>query len=721
MTPPMRVSTLVAVVLLDWAALGLTIGLLPGISASSGWAVLLAAVVLGALGAALRPVAAVLVTRIGWAGVFLGWLLSQAVLVYLALSVTPGLHVTGFWPAFWASWVYGALVSGGLWVVTAGQPEMVTRHLLRVNRRHRRAAAASDVPGVVMIQIDGLSAPLARMAMSTGALPTLNRWLRTGSHTLAEWYAELPATTPASQAGLLHGASAQVPAFRWYEKESGRLIVTNHPRDSALVESRLTDGRGLLADGGVSVSNVFSGDAPTSLLTMSTVGTPRAPGRPARFLGAYLIDPFGLTRSLFLTMGEIVKELYQARRQRLRRVEPRIPRTASYVLLRGLTNVLLRHLNLSLIAEHMMRGAPSIYCDFVDYDEIAHHAGPARPEALASLEGIDSVLATLEELAPAAPRPYHLVVLSDHGQSQGATFLQRYGVALEDLVRQLSAAPGRGVVVAPEDEQAGRARTLRAGLLPKRDDPAGAAPAGTSAGASPNQPGEGTGVAAAASGDGRPELVVAASGNLAMVYLARHPGRMTLEEIGQQHPALLAGLIEHPGIGWVMVRSRGLGPVVLGRAGRRVLTDDRVEGDDPLTGCGPLAAADLCRHDALPHVGDLLINSVVDPQTQEVAAFEELIGCHGGLGGWQNRPVLIHPAAWPVDTELIGADAVHRQLVQWLEQLGQRAGRLDQSAPAPDQPAPAPDQPAPAPDQSAGPGSPGGAARPAARSGSSGG
>ncbi|GAB1642208.1 phage holin family protein [Krasilnikovia sp. MM14-A1259] len=655
MTP--RVSTVVAIVLLDWAALGLTIGLLPGISAGSGWAVLLAAVVLGLLGAALRPVAAALLTRVGWAGLFLGWLLSQAVLVYLALSVTPSLHVAGFWPAFWASWVYGALVSGGLWVVTAGQPGIVTRHLLRVNRRHRRAAAVSDVPGVVMIQIDGLSAPLARMAMSTGALPTLSRWLRSGSHSFAEWHAELPATTPASQAGLLHGASAQVPAFRWYEKETGRLVVTNHPHDSALVESRCTDGRGLLADGGVSVSNVFSGDAATSILTMSTVGTPRAPGRPGRFLGAYLVDPFGLTRSLFLTFGEIVKELHQARRQRLRRVEPRIPRTAAYVLLRGLTNVLLRHLNLSLIAEHMMRGAPSIFCDFVDYDEIAHHAGPARPEALASLEGIDSVLATLEELAGSAPRPYHLVVLSDHGQSQGATFRQRYGIALEDLVRELAAAPGRSVVVAPEDEQAGRARTLRAGLLPKLDGP-------------------GPDPAESAPGPGRPELVVAASGNLALVYLARHPGRVTLEEIEQHHPTLLPGLVAHPGIGWVMVRSARLGAVVLGRAGRRLLADDRVEGADPLAGFGPRAAHDLRRHDTLAHAGDLLVNSMVDPQTLEVAAFEELIGCHGGLGGWQNRPVLIHPAPWPVDIELTSADAVHRQLVRWLETLGQRASAV---------------------------------------------
>jgi hypothetical protein len=347
----------------------------------------------------------------------------------------------------------------------------------------------------------------------------------------------------------------------------------------------------------------------------------------------------------------MVKELHQARRQRLRRVEPRIPRTASYVLLRGLTNVLLRHLNLSIMAEHMMRGAPSIYCDFVDYDEIAHHAGPARPEALAALEGIDGVLATLETLAATAPRPYQFVVLSDHGQSQGATFRQRFGLDLEDLIRRLVSGPAPGMVVAPEDEQAGRARALRGELLPAES------------GGDPVQP-----------LPRRPELVVAASGNLALVYLARHPRRLTMEEIEQHHPGLLPGLVRHAGIGWVMVRSCRLGPLVLGPAGQRHLADGRVEGVDPLANYGRHAVDDLRRHDTLPHVGDLLINSTVDPATQEVAAFEELIGCHGGLGGWQNRPVLIHPAALPVEIELIGADAVHRQLVQWLERLGQRAG-----------------------------------------------
>jgi uncharacterized membrane protein YvlD (DUF360 family) len=644
------------VLLLDWAALGIAIAVVPGVSARSGTDVLLAAVLLGIVGVVLRPVLAAFTVRLGWIGVFAGWLLTQALLVYLALSIAPGIQVDGFWPAFWASWIYAALASVGLWFVTAGDNAAVVGHLLRTARPRGRTAVATTQPGLVMIQIDGLSAPIVEWSVRSGDLPTLTRWIRSGSHRLTEWYAQLPATTPASQAGLLHGASDQVPAFRWYEKESGRLVVTNHPRDSALVEKRLSNGRGLLADDGVSISNVFSGDAPTSLLTMSTVGTGARRRGPTREVSTYLVHPFGLTRSLVLTVGEMVKELYQGWRQRARGVQPRVERAPSYVALRGVTNVLLRDLNLTLVAEHMLRGAPAIYCDFVDYDEIAHHAGPTRPESLAALAGIDRVLGALEQVAPHAPRPYRFVVLSDHGQSQGATFRQRYGMRLEDLVRQLMSTSGPAVATAGEDEQWGRVRALVAQLA---DEHELAGRVGRRALADPPVP-------------DRPEVVVVGSGNLGLVYFARHPARMTVEEIEESYPGVLSGLAVHPGIGFVMARSRSRGPVVLGADGIRYLDEGRVEGTDPLAGFGPYAATDLRRHAALPHAGDILLNSRLDGTTDEVAAFEELVGCHGGLGGWQTRPVLIHPADWPAEPELTGADAVHRQLVGWLERLGQR-------------------------------------------------
>jgi uncharacterized membrane protein YvlD (DUF360 family) len=663
-----EVRRLVVTLVLAWPVMAFTIWVVPGVSAGAAPDVLVATVLLGVLSAVLRPLLTSLALLLGWVGVLLAGLCAQAALFYLALVLTPGIHVNGFWDAFWASWLFAFLMSIVTWLATAGDSAAFLAHLVQRSRRPAGSAVEPAVPGVVFVQIDGLAAPLLRWAVRSGDLPTLSRWIRSGGHRITGWHAQLPATTPASQAGLLHGRSDQVPAFRWYEKETGRLLVANRPRDAATIQARLSDGRGLLADGGVSVSNIFSGDAPTSLLTMS--GLVEGAGRHgrSRTFATFFINPYGLTRSVVLTTAEMIKELYQARLQRVRDLQPRIARHGSYVLLRGVTNVLLRDLNAGLIADHMMAGAPSIYCDFTDYDEIAHHAGPTRPESLASLAGIDHLLGVLERFAARAPRPYRFVVLSDHGQSQGATFRQRYGMPLEDLVRRLmdggSVAASTGL-----DETVGPVNTFltqvaqqggATGRLTRRVFRTGA----------PGGPPDADDRAARGS-----ELVLIASGNLSMIYFTRRPGRLALEKIEGLYPGLVGGLAAHPGVGFVVARSDGHGTVVLGKDGMRYLRDDRVDGADPLAGFGPHAVADVRRHDTLPHVGDLVLNSPIDPGTEEVAAYEELVGCHGGLGGWQTEAVLVHPAGWPVaDPPLVGADAVHRQLVRWLEQAGQRRG-----------------------------------------------
>jgi hypothetical protein len=144
---------------------------------------------------------------------------------------------------------------------------------------------------------------------------------------------------------------------------------------------------------------------------------------------------------------------------------------------------------------------------------------------------------------------------------------------------------------------------------------------------------------------------------------------MSVEQIEERYPGLLTGLATHPGIGFLMAHSDVRGSIALGADGVHYLATGRVEGTDPLAPFGPHAAADLRRHGTLPHAGDILLNSRIDAITDEVAAFEELVGCHGGLGGWQTRPVLIHPADWPVEHDLHGADAVHHQLRAWLGKL----------------------------------------------------
>ena len=134
---------------------------------------------------------------------------------------------------------------------------------------------------------------------------------------------------------------------------------------------------------------------------------------------------------------------------------------------------------------------------------------------------------------------------------------------------------------------------------------------------------------------------------------------------------------------------------MLGPRGRRYLDDGRVEGEDPLAPFGPNAADHVRRTDGFPHCPDIVVNSTYWADLDEVAAFEELVGSHGGLGGAQAHPFVLHPADLELpDEELVGAEAVHRLFRGWLAQLGHpeyaRTRPRRDAAPAPHEPPSAP-------------------------------
>ena len=102
-----------------------------------------------------------------------------------------------------------------------------------------------------------------------------------------------------------------------------------------------------------------------------------------------------------------------------------------------------------------------------------------------------------------------------------------------------------------------------------------------------------------------------------------------------------------------------------------------VTGDDPLAAFEEHARVDLLRISEFSNAPDIYLNSLFDEGSDEVAAFEELVGCHGGLGGWQTQPMIVHPSGWSIDAELTdaagqlyGAPHVYRQFVHWLERPG---------------------------------------------------
>jgi hypothetical protein len=340
-------------------------------------------------------------------------------------------------------------------------------------------------------------------------------------------------------------------------------------------------------------------------------------------------------------------------------VQPRVHRSWTFAGLRAFSNGLLRDLNTALVAEGMMGGARSIYVDYVDYDEIAHHAGSTRIESLAALTGLDQVLAVLEKVAQRAPRRYRFVLLSDHGQSQGQPFAERWGTDLSDLCAELSRAETTGI----EDSVEGWGRVDSV----VEDLAGGDGGSGVQRAASRRLerkigPGE------KAADDA---LIVLGSGNLGLVYVPE-PERLTLAEIDRRWPQLVPGLAGHPGIGFVA----GLGvdgPVAIGPSGRHHLATGAVEGTDPLAGFGAHAPAMLLAAASMALAPDLYVNSAVDPITLDVAAFEPLVGCHGGLGGWQDRAfVMAPPQLLSPEQPIMGGDDLHQHLIGILRSLGHR-------------------------------------------------
>lgn len=649
---------------LTFLALLLTANLLPGFTYTSWWPLAAAAAVAGLVGMVVRPVLVHVAAAIGWIAVAVATLVGQAVVMQIAMDVVPGASFETFGTAVAAAWLTAAFSTLLVWLASAGTDESFAISLLRIKPGR---IPDPEVDGVVFLQLDGVSSPVMQWVMHSGTMPTLRRWVDDGSHALHEWTVQLPCTTPASQQAILHGSADGVPAFRWYDRELGRVLVANRPADASIIESRASTGHGLLADDGVSISNLFTGDAPKASMTMSRLEVTRGSRRTREVFARFLIRPDGLVRSFSRTIAEIVRERFQAVRQRRMDVHPRVHRSWTFAGLRAFSNGLLRDLNTAVVSEEMMRGARSIYVDYVDYDEIAHHAGGTRIESLASLVAVDQVLAILEKVARRAPRNYHLVLLSDHGQSQGEPFASRYGVDLSDLCRSLTHSETTGIEGSIEGW--GRVDSVL-------EDLGGAGTKGAQQAASRRvdrvlKP-EGSDATDA-------ELIVLASGNLGLVY-APAKERLLLEEIESRWPDLIPGLVAHPGVGFVSALS-ATGPVAIGGSGRRHLSTGVVAGVDPMLSFGDHAPEMLAAATLMERAPDLYVNSLVELDTMDVAAFEPLVGCHGGLGGWQDRGfVLAPPDLLTPSRPIVGGDELHQYLVAILTALGHRT-ELQRSIP----------------------------------------
>ena len=646
--------------LVSWLATGVALmvaaGLLPGVYIDGFWGALLVAAIAAALNAVVPPVLAALRLPLTLVLGFVLVLLADAAILLLTDALTDGiLRVDGFGWALLASLVVAA-VSVGLAVLVGSDDTYSLRIAQRIARR-QGIIAKTAVPGIVFLEIDGLALPVLRRAMRDGNAPTMARWLAEDTHHLAEWETDLSSQTGASQAGILLGSNEDIPAFRWVEKETGTLMTCSAPPDCAEIERRHATGIGLLTDGGSSRGNLLSGEAQDVILTVSRMEEEKKVNPGYR---AFLANGDNVTRTLVLFGFEVILEWIAALRAIRRDVLPRGHRGGIYPLMRGALCVFVRDLIVSGVLTDMMRGRPAVYATFSSYDEVAHHSGLERADTLEALRKLDAHFAQIDRARRYAPRPYEIVVLSDHGQTQGATFKQRNGYGLDELVER-SLARGEVSGIAGGDEQnsmVGLAVSEATGKKTKK----------------------------AKNDVSDQEVVVLGSGNLGLIYLMEESRRLTLEEIEERHPKLVPALRAHPHVGWLLVRSES-GPVALGAGGAHYLADGRIEGEDPLAPFSPTAPTHLLRTDGFRHVADIMVGSFYDPELEEGCAFEELICFHGGIGGVQTRPFILHPSHLEAPPgPILGAASVHGILAGWRKTL--QGGPVD-AAPAHAEPAPA--------------------------------
>jgi uncharacterized membrane protein YvlD (DUF360 family) len=661
--------------LVDAISLLATSWVLPGIIISAvedtpRWTVALAAAfLLSIINLLIRPAIFLIARPLGWVALFAIGFFVNTLALWITGYLMPGFEVT------FLGGVLGGVVFAFFNSILTGILDVDEEGSFYQNRIEKRAreqpfaGAGEPGRGLMMLEIDGLSYWHINEALDRGLLPTLKQMMEEEGYVLSHVECGLPSMTSSCQAGIMFGENDDIPAYRWYDKQQQKLYVS--ARDATELNARYAHGQGLMREGS-SIMNMLAGDAEKSIFTMANMwsGSDAEKRRRAQDVALLMLDPYFFMRTLVLLFWEAGRELWEAFRQRANNVQPRLNRLEHwYPLVRAAMCGFMRDISTNIAILDIMRGAPSIYMLYLGYDEVAHHSGPWTEDAFGDLKRLDKTFARLHRvLRDKAPRPYSFIILSDHGQSFGATFKQRYGVDIKQFIEQQLP---QGVSVA----QAIGGDTGSAGLH---------GVAGELANLQQTQTGGAVTQAVAKQGEklarqgaladehhitaAQASVTAYGSGNAAQVYFDLAPRKLTLSELEAAYPGMVDALVGHPGLGMVIGYADDMTAVVLGKGGRRNLHSGALEGDDPVlpyapaTGHGAASLAtriwQLRRVMDFRSAGDLWLISTVYPDGT-VAALEELVGSHGGVGGEQTDAFLFHPADLDVPQTRCSTDVFH--------------------------------------------------------------
>jgi hypothetical protein len=491
--------------------------------------------------------------------------------------------------------------------------------------------ADASAPGLLLIQIDGLSAPAIERAIATGTMPSIARLMH-GGHVLHQWSCGLPSDTLAAQTTLFWGAQSPVPSFEWWDRQQQRRRRAASASSVGAFERALNEeaGPGLLRGGQCHGAAIGGGAYGGTLLPPSGRRTWRSMGiESVRAIANVASNCVRREFSVPKSVPHVVDPL--GRQSRVRRAM-----AAGVAMASRATG----HIVAAGACHDIAAGQPVIFVNVVEYDLVAHLAGPRSVKARDALASVDRIVATILEAVRVAPCRYRVVVLSDHGVAPA-------------IATQMAFSPSPTAWIRDEWTRRCRMKSL-------------------------------------------PSLAIAPSGTILQAWIRSCPDRQSIEALSNYAPGFVEAISKHPSLTITIVsdhqlRTQEESYLVFGRSGgarlayrdgqllskpgkRRAPVVVDLWGDSPFAELGPTdeVEAHVAEFASRPDIGDItcLARPVEHGSTRgsdhEFWAFESQFGAHGGTGGEQSCPfILAPPDALPLPSGAEGAAALH----EWLEAM----------------------------------------------------
>ena len=579
------------------------------------------ALAIAALNAVLPPLLAALRLPFTVALGFVLVLVLNAVVLKVGSDLVDGTYVVDSFG--WA--LLAALVVAAVSVVLevifgTNDDDTYTLKVIQRIARRQGGAERTDRPGIIFLEIDGLALPVLRRAMRDGNAPTMARWLAEKTHHLAEWETDLSSQTGASQAGILLGSNDNISAFRWVEKETGTLMTCSAPADCARIERERATGNGLLVNGGASRGNLLSGEADEQILTVSRIEAEKKanPGYRAFFANSLQRH----SRARPLRLGSDPRVGRRPARDAPGRATARSPRRPLPVHARRDVRRRARPDRLRRPHRHDARPPRRLR----DLLELRRGRAPLRAGAGGHARGAAQARPAVRPHRPGSP-------LRRRGPTRSS--------CSPTTARPRAPPSSSGTATGSTNSSSSRSRPARS-----RSSPAETSRTRWSATRSARQPagdkpkkrskngrlGRGGGRArlrqprARLPDGGAPPAHARGDRGVASATYSRRSGSTRTWAGSSSGPAITAPS-----------RSARTARTTWRTGVWRAWTRSRLLAD---------RAAHLLRTDGFKDVADIMVGSFYDPELDEGCAFEELICFHGGLGGPQTRPFILHPASF---------------------------------------------------------------------------